>query len=190
MKLRINSEPLNTDCAFAWPVELITPPEYDPADLLLPHYSTSAEHPRLIATSNSKHNIREEIIKCLKVNQTQFEQLYQFSFWNQFASISDWYDHHITEQITVVEDQPGYSMAQHVDNRVVFGAIICNLTDNPPGTEFPVWEYQLPGKINTGVFYLNHDLNLHSITVTGDQPRLTVQILLYLTQLSVNKSIY
>ena len=183
MKLRINSTPLNTDSAFAWPVELITPPEYNPEDLQLPHYSTSAEHQRQIATSHSEHNLRKEIVKCLTANQTQFEQLYQYSFWNQFDSISEWYDHHITEQITVVQDQPGYSMAQHVDNRVVFGAIICNLTDNPPGTEFPTWGYQLPGDRNTGVFYLNHTENLHSISVTGDTPRLTVQILLYLTQL-------
>jgi hypothetical protein len=185
MKLRIKPTPINEQIPFAWPVEIIIPPEYDPADLELPHYSTSAEHLRSIATIQCKHNLRTEIVRCLTNNSEVFEQLYQFSFWKQFDTIAEWYDHHIIEKITVVEDKPGYYMDQHVDNRVVFGAIICNLQPNPPGTKFQQLNYQLPGTKDQGVFYLNHDVNQHSITMTGNKFRVTLQILLCLKQLSI-----
>ena len=73
-----------------------------------------------------------------------------------------------------IQDEEGFDMAPHVDNRGVFGVLIINLKDNPllSGTHFTTMKWMGPTKKDTGVFMLNNWNTQHGINNPGPGNRL------------------
>ena len=186
LEIKINREPISATIPFAWEVELLT--ETNHIDKIQECSGTTEYNTQRILTEDTgfnENNIKSEIISVLENNFEAFDQLYQFSHWNKLSTVHEWYDYNIREQVTYNRDAPEFNMGEHVDNRVVFGAMIINLEDNDTnGTSFPHLNYTVPGEKNKGVFFLNHDLTKHKITHTGTKDRYTLATLLYLKQLT------
>ena len=74
----------------------------------------------------------------------------------------------------ILEDNPGFDMAPHIDNRGVFGVLIINLINNPigSGTRFIDMNYEGPVEKHTGVFMLNNWNTRHAITNPGPDKRI------------------
>lgn len=190
LEIKINHEPISKAEPFAWEVELLT--ETDHINKIQEHLDldldTTDYNTRRIVTKDigfDENNIKLEIISVLEHNFEAFDQLYQFSHWNTLRSVHKWYEYNIHEQVTYNRDAAGFRMGEHVDNRIVFGAMIINLEDNDTkGTSFPYLNYTLSGEKNKGVFFLNHDVTKHEIWHTGRKDRYTLSTVLYLKQLT------
>ena len=91
-----------------------------------------------------------------------------------------------------VKDSPGYKMEPHHDNRGIFGNIIINLKDNIDSTVF--YNYQRIGNLENssyigsneadkGVFFLNSENTLHSVTNSSQTDRYVLNIALVINSL-------
>lgn len=89
----------------------------------------------------------------------------------------------LVEHIYMLCDKPGWDMGMHLDNRNIFGVLILNLVDNPPGTgtQFARYHdsdivYSGLTKKSSGVFFMNTSETWHAIKNMSDKNRYIMYI--------------
>lgn len=100
----------------------------------------------------------------------------------------------------IINDEPGYKMHNHFDNRAVFGNIFLNLTENKGvSTTFvntftngnhsildseTKIHYRAPDAKNEGIFFMNTSDTYHGIHNNTNRTRFIMNILIYFPELT------
>lgn len=105
-----------------------------------------------------------------------------YSFWSVWMEkINNFCIRTSAENLTIIKDVPGSHMGYHLDNRAMFGVLIINVIDNPPGVSTTFSRtyngeilYQAPTKKGSGVFFLNTHEMWHKIENFSSHDRYTI----------------
>ena len=146
-----------------------------------------------------KNNILELISNLLdlETNQAYFYREYPVS--GKVEKIYDFLKNKCNIRYRVLKDEPGYKMANHFDNRSVFGNLFINLTTNNNvsthfvntftntnktvlDTETKI-HYKAPIKKNQGIFFLNTSDTLHGIENNSNEQRFIFNAVVYFESL-------
>lgn len=142
---------------------------------------------KYMTTNMSQEVIVDEIAKVWEANENMFYKIWPYDK-NRFSSPKEFVDYWVFPASNAGVDRPGYRMHPHYDNRVIFGNIIVNLTDNDTSTVFhPPFVhndelFRAPLEKGKGIFFMNSEDTYHNIVHEGKLNRFTYNVSLILKQ--------